>query len=278
MNIKTTSSLTEVGIRALSEDSVLVDEARNIFGVFDGASSLDAYVSPDGKTGGYIAANTVQNRFARATGSLVATALQANNDIEAAHAQAGIDTSKSTHRFGTTASVVRLGDDTAELLQVGDSVILTVDHAGQVAAPLGYHDHDLGIMRQWRKLADQDASNIGAILKEDMLALRESSNVAYGVLNGDPRVQPFTKTTTIELGGIATILLLTDGMYLPKSDPDAPEDWAETAELYKNGGLEAIYHAVRATEQSDPDLTLYPRYKLHDDASGVALELATTLS
>jgi len=63
-------------------------------------------------------------------------------------------------------------------------------------------------------------------------------------------------------------------MFIPKEDPDGEDDWNYYAQLYKEGGLKRIYSIVRELEKSDPELIKYPRYKLHDDASGVAVDFA----
>lgn len=267
------SSISHAGIRPLNEDSVLVNEGRSIFGVFDGASSLDSYLSADGKTGAYIAAHIAADTFNQTDKDLKETALKTNENIEKAHEEAGIDVSNNVNRFGTTAAVVRIRDSKAELLQIGDSIILIIYKDGHTDVPLGYHDHDLEVMRKWRRLADSGAKGIRDIVADDVVELRKSANSAYGMLNGDQKATEFIKTTTIDLADVAAIILLTDGMYIPKEDPEADEDWNNYAELYKQGGLDGIYSTVRKIEKTDPELTKYPRYKLHDDASGVAIDI-----
>ena len=80
--------------------------------------------------------------------------------------------------------------------------------------------------------------------------------------------------TTLLLVGVRLILLLTDGMFLPKPDPNAPEDWKALIDIYHRGGLQGIVNEVRFLEAIDPTLDTYPRYKLHDDATAIALEFA----
>jgi len=160
-------------------------------------------------------------------------------------------------------------------LQVGDSIVLTIHTAGHTSAPLGYHDHDLALMRKWKKLAGEGVSHIRDKINDDVIQLRKSANVSYGMINGDEKVRDFLQTTTIDLDDIAVILLITDGLFIPKADPDAEEDWDYYGRLYLEGGLDKMYDTVCKKENSDPELTKYPRYKLHDDASGIAITLAT---
>jgi hypothetical protein len=110
------------------------------------------------------------------------------------------------------------------------------------------------------------------MITEDVVQLRRSGNIAYGTLNGDGASSKFMQASTIDLSEVASIVIITDGMFIPKEDPDGEDDWNYYAQLYKEGGLEKIYSVVRELEKSDPELTKYPRYKLHDDASGVAID------
>lgn len=267
------TQLSKHGVRSLNEDTVLVDETRTLFGIFDGASSLVPYVSQEGKTGAYIASHLAAKAFKESRQDLLSTIALANQAINAAHNEAKIDVRQNVNRFSTTAAVVRVHQDSAELLQIGDSVIILIYKDGTTNLPLGYHDHDLEVMKKWRKLADKGTKNIRQIVADDVIELRESSNVTYGTLNGDETVKQFSQTATIPLEGVATILILSDGMFIPKSDPTEPEDWDYCAELYQKGGLNKIYETVRKLEKSDPNLVKYPRYKLHDDASGIAIGL-----
>jgi serine/threonine protein phosphatase PrpC len=268
------TSINEIGIRNINEDRILVDETRRMFGVFDGASSLVPYTSSEGKTGGYEAASTAANTFEKSDGDLKTMVLKANDAIEKIQADAGIDLSKNVNRFATTVAVVKINDDTAELLQIGDSLILVIDADGNATAPLGYIDQDIIAMRKWRQFADQGAQNIRELVMEDVMKQREAANIGYGALNGDPKVEDHILTTTISLDNIASILLLTDGMFLPKVDPDADDNWNDYADCYRESGLNGLFQLVRSIEKDDPTLVKYPRFKLHDDSSGIALDLS----
>jgi len=269
-----TTSINEIGIRNINEDCILVDETKQIFGVFDGASSLVPYTSPDGKTGGYLAASTAADTFAKSSSGLKTAALEANDQIEKVQSDAGIDLSKNVNRFGTTAAVVKINDNTADLLQVGDSIIIVIDTKGNATVPLGYVDQDIIAMRKWRRLADEGVENIRELVLDDARKQREEANIGYGALNGDALLKDHIRIITLPLDNIATILLLTDGMFLPKADPDAEEKWSEYATYYQQSGLIGLFEVVRSTEKDDPTLTKYPRFKLHDDSSGIALDFA----
>ena len=59
--IKQVSQIQEKGSGIINEDSILVKD--DIFGVFDGASSLNKYIDENGKTGGYLASSIVKEIF-----------------------------------------------------------------------------------------------------------------------------------------------------------------------------------------------------------------------
>jgi serine/threonine protein phosphatase PrpC len=270
--IKQVTSLHETGVRKLNEASLLINEKLSVFGVFDGASSLDKYLSADGKTGAYLASNKAAEVFAGPHTNLAEALQAADQAIDQLHKQSSIDTSDRVNRFSTTVAAVKISEDQAELLQVGDSVIIVIYKDGSAKAPLGYHDHDLEVMRKWRKLADEGQTNIRQLVAEDVIQLRRTGNTEYGTLNGDGAAKKFMQTLILDLKDVASILIITDGMFVPKTDPETGEDWNYYAKLYKEGGLEKIYQTVREIEKSDPELIKYPRYKLHDDASGVAID------
>lgn len=273
-SIKQVTSLHETGLSALNEDTILVNQEQRVFGVFDGASSLDKYLSADGKTGAYLASSNSADVFAQPHANLIEALEDADQEVERLHKQSGIDTSDPVNRFSTTVAAVKINNDRAELLQVGDSVIIVIYKDGRIEAPLGYNDHDLEVMRKWRRLADEGHTDIMQLVAEDIIQLRRAANTSYGTLNGDGGAKKFMQTSSLDLKSVASILIITDGMLVPKTDPDTEEDWAYCAKLYQNGGLKKIYQTVRELEKSDPELTEYPRYKLHDDASGVAIDFA----
>lgn len=260
--------LSEQGVRN-NEDTFLVDEGRGLFAVFDGASALVRFGGQTDKTGALIAAETARNVFARSNASLIKLALLANAAIESAHHKNGIDTSDPLNRFACTVAAVQLTDGVASLLQSSDTLIITEDRSGNVTLPLGYTDGDLAIMKKWRLLADAGHKNIRALVDDDVKSLRRTANKTYGVLNGDPAVHGFLRTAALPLRDIASILIISDGMFIPKEDPGEEEDWGEHLRLCKESGLDGLLRHVRSLENTDPSLTRYPRYKLHDDATGI---------
>lgn len=275
MTFLSVEQLSEKGVRD-NEDALLVDQDAGLFAVFDGASALVPFRSPDGKTGARIAAETARDSFMEhPEESLRALAQAANIAIQSQHLRYGIDLSDPVNRFSCTLAAAQIRDGVLAIMQNADSLVLVKDVEGNVSVPLGYTDHDLPIMTRWKELADQGRTDMRAVLDRDILALRERANTpdGYGVLNGDPAAIEACKLTSIALGTVASVLILTDGLFLPKEDPGAEDKWSQYFDICEERGLQGLLQTVRSIEKTDPELKVFPRYKIHDDATGIYLKL-----
>ena len=83
------SSISDKGVGRINEDVLLI--AEPVFGVFDGATSLNEYVTSDGKTGGFLAASIARDVFSREYESLMDAAHEANTTLREAMVAAGVD-------------------------------------------------------------------------------------------------------------------------------------------------------------------------------------------
>jgi hypothetical protein len=85
------STVYEQGSGRLNEDRLLTRDAR--FAVFDGASAVEEspYISPDGATGGFLAADIACAAFLDSSASLLACTRAANENLAVAMRQAGVD-------------------------------------------------------------------------------------------------------------------------------------------------------------------------------------------
>lgn len=107
-----------------------------------------------------------------------------------------------------------------------------------------------------------------------------------GVINGLPELRYFVKTGQVSLDGVAMVCLMTDGLEWPASaseaftdDPDEAVSlmqmrYADMAAQVAEFGLPGYLARVWDALADDPDHELYPRIKLHDDATGVLLRFA----
>jgi len=90
---------------------------------------------------------------------------------------------------------------------------------------------------------------------------------------GEEDATKFFNTGKIELKNIENIILFTDGLLLPKENPEEKEDWNKFVKIYKKSGLGGLLKYVRETEESDPKCYLYPRFKKHDDVAAISIKI-----
>lgn len=267
-------SVYECGSSTLNEDRLLM--AGDLFGVFDGATSIGQSRSEDGLTGGAAAAELAKQTFLGADTGLHAAMCRANSEIRKAQEDDGGGIGERHELWSTSAAVVRVGDNFIEYCQTGDSLVMFLyeDGGHRIATPAVDQDRETMIL--WKKLVGETNSNTGSIyekLQTQIEKVRRQMNRSYGVLNGEPEAENFILSGYEKSQGVTDILLFTDGLYLPKEDPEQASDWQTFVSLYRRGGLHAVHERVRSQQGADPDCTLYPRFKCHDDIAAIAITL-----
>lgn len=94
----------------------------------------------------------------------------------------------------------------------------------------------------------------------------------FSILDGSNEAPLYWESGKIPLTGIEKILLLSDGLQLPKENPQiGQENWMETATQVFQRGLEEVYKEIEYKEMSDPDCFLYPRMIESKDKTGILL-------
>ena len=269
----------EKGSSDLNEDRFLVGEG--LYGVFDGATSLDSQKRLDGKTGGAMAAQIAQETFADAKTNLFEAAVEANRRIRLTQISAGLSVDKRHTLWSTSMAVVRVSGDQIEYCQTGDALIMLLyeDNSHTFLTP--ELDIDRETMMLWKKLNNSvknKRDSIYTALNVQIKKVRLQMNREYGVLNGEPEAVDFVQHGSKKLTGVTDILLFTDGLYLPKEDPEQKSDWTTFIDLYQRGGLQGVRDTVRSLQRSDRRLALYPRFKLHDDIAAVAVGINSKIS
>lgn len=264
-------SVHEKGIGIMNEDTLLI--GKDIFGVFDGATSLNKYVDESGNTGGYLASSIARDTFSQDDAPLRELALQANTKIREAMLSIGLDTSDKCNLWCTNAAVVRFSEGYFEWLQIQDSDILVIYLDGSYKLLGTNFNHDKETLILWKKLADEKVEDIRSHLQDQIIKVRRTQNVSYGVMNGEEAMESWLNEGKELLENVAHIILFTDGLLIPKKDIEAPEDFDTFVKLYLEGGLQVVSKFVRDTKNSDPNCWAYPRVKMHDDMGGIGIEL-----
>ncbi|MFZ5798770.1 MAG: hypothetical protein C4563_08720 [Desulfobulbus sp.] len=264
--------LLEQGSGSLNEDVLLQEEA--LFGVFDGATSLNREIFADGRTGGLLAAETAALAFRRNGASLLDLSARANRLIREAMEARKVDLAEKKNLWSTSGAVVRLHDDHFEWCQIGDCLILVLRHDGSyhlLADPPG---QDVETLSLWKRLTLKRGECISEVLADQIRKVRDGMNIHYGVFNGEREAMNFVRSGRETLSGLSDILLYTDGLSLPRSRPEEDDDLATFVRLYRQGGLLAIRDQVRRMQQFDPACRVYPRFKSHDDIAAIAIPVS----
>ncbi len=258
------------GFGNLNEDELLIKD--KIFAVFDGASNLVKFINKKGETGGKLAAKIAKEIFLKNDKSLKQLAIEANNQILEAMKKEGINTNQKEALWATSFASVRLKNNGAEFFSIGDCLIFVLFKNDSHKLLTQYMDHDLETMIKWKKLANKKTKNIWKVLKSQIDKVRRGANIKYGCLNDQKEAIKFFKFGKIRLENIKSMILFTDGLLLPKENPEESENWNIFVKIYKKSGLKGILKHVRSLERKDPNCWKYPRFKLHDDVAAIGID------
>ncbi|MBN1202180.1 MAG: protein phosphatase 2C domain-containing protein [Anaerolineae bacterium] len=219
-----------------------------------------------------------------------------------------------TLRLGLPASVATLAvyDPHTRVLQyahAGDTLLLVAYQDGRVSIPTLPHslDYDNATMRTAQKLRaiHPDMPYRALIAQPEVRKLVLDSGLFHnyvdehglpqpsqgvGVLDGLPELRYFVKTGELSLDDAAFVCVMTDGLEWPASTDEAFASEPDTAAaLYRERrafmaeqigmcGLVGYLRLVRQAEADDLDHEQYPRFKTHDDATGVLLRFDDPLT
>jgi len=249
-----------------NEDSYLIKD--NIFGVFDGFGR-DNYRDENGKSGGLLASEIVRDTFSKNDKPLKVLAEEANEKIE----EKFNDLNLKNHPWSAVWAAVRLKENFFEWVQLADSLILVIYENGSFKLLVDDYDLDGRILPLWVELAEKKEKNIMQVLMARGVfdKLNSEVNKTFGAMNGQKEALSFMKSGREDLKNIKHILLFTDGIFLPKKDPAAPDDWNLFVKLFLEGGLEKVKNYVRNIEESDPYSWKCPRFKQYDDITAISI-------
>jgi serine/threonine protein phosphatase PrpC len=257
------------GSSDINEDTLLL--GKDIFGVFDGATSLTGARYGLSKTGGMLASSIACSIFSRNCSSLVDLARGANTAIYEEMRVHGVDLSARECLWSTSAAVVRIQEKGIEWIQSGDSFIILIynDNSYKVLGELA--DQDYETLSLWKKEAEHSPFLIHEALREQIKKTRDGMNRSYGVLNGEKEALSFLRSGIEYLADVKEILVFTDGLNVPVEMPEREKNFDELVELYLRLGLQGLQQHIRELEKEDPACKKYPRFKCHDDIAAISI-------
>lgn len=264
-----TNLVYEKGIKNSNEDTYLIGDS--IWGVFDGATSLNKYVDPDGKTGGLIASTIAKNSFEKNDRPLREMAIEANRVIDEEMKKRGIDTSDKLNLWCSNLAVVKMNNYRLEWIRLGDSTIIFIYADNSFKILSDDESHDKETLIKWSELAEKRMANIRIILDEQIKSVRKKINVTYGFLTGEKEMEKFIQEGKEDLENIKHIILFTDGLIIPQKSPLSEYPWNDFIDKYLKEGIEGLKNYIRTIENSDPNCWEYPRQKQHDDITAISV-------
>ena len=250
----------------LMNDSLVI--ADNLFGVFDGATSLETHAFEGGQTGGMIAAQTASHEFSKNHFSLDQLGIRANQAIRTKMIDQNLDMEHRHNLWSTSAAVIRI-EEALEWFQTGDAQILLFYNDGSFRVLADRKDHDYETLTMLK----EEKFKFNAAIKDQIKKVRFQMNRSYGVLNGEPEALNFTQNGFESLEDVTSILLFTDGLQLPSTTPAQKKSFDLLAQKFQEEGLTGVKESIRKIESQDPDIRRYPRFKCHDDIAAIAVHL-----
>lgn len=261
--------ILEKGSGFVNEDSLVLE--HNLFGVFDGATSVENSFFEKTKTGGMIASSTAGSVFSKNHYPLVDLARGANRAILDKMVAHGVDFSSRERLWSTSAAVVRIKKGEVEWIQTGDAFIIMIykDHSYKLFTEK--NDQDYETLSMWKCMSRHCRESIGEVLRDQIKKVRLEMNRSYGVLNGEKEAEQFLCSGVEPLDNVERILLFTDGLHIPEKNPEQKKNFDRFVDCYLDLGLMGLKDHVRTLEKKDPDCKTYPRFKRHDDIAAISL-------
>lgn len=261
--------ILEKGTGQLNEDSMVIE--GNLFGVFDGATSLDKRTFKNGKTGGFLASSAAKSVFIKNHFPLVELARGANKAIYSRMMDHGVDLTRKENFWSTSAAVIRVKDNMLEWVQTGDAYIILMFHDNTYKVLVEQEDHDYETLCLWLSKKDAGDSGMDRALADQIRKKRSEMNLTYGVLNGEDKACDFLKHGHEPLDQVRDILLFTDGLSIPAETPEKKRNFTPLVNFYQTLGLNGLKNRIRQIEDLDPGCSLYPRFKPHDDIAAISI-------
>lgn len=271
------------GSGSSNEDAYVISQGKHVYAVIDGITSLIPYENAAGQTGGAIAAELVKKQLERMPddAALHDYLETINEALLERMRQSCVDLEKKETLWGAACSVVRVGDAHIEYVQLGDCMVFAV-YEDDTVRPLthtqvSHLEH--AAFAKWEEGINEGLSTREALHERCMDILIHNRYQAngpggYGVLNGDQACRDFMEYGRVNRVDVKALVLLTDGLFMPKAVGGANPTWEDTVLPIVHKGLQRYTDELIALENSDPECIRYVRFKKSDDKTGIILFLS----
>lgn len=275
--------ISVTGSGKMNEDAYVTNQAKQLFAVVDGVSSLVSYEDEAGLTGGAIAAHLVKEHLEAEDGdqSLPDLLVAANGRIHDRMQEVQIDLTKKEELWGAACAAVRLREGHVEYAQTGDCMIFAV-YGDDTVRPLTHPQvsHlEQAAFAKWQWCMEQGIrthAEIAEHCRDILISNRYQANEpgGYGVLNGEEACSDYIEYGRINRTDVRAVVLLTDGLFYPRSFGGEVPRWEDTVLPIVHKGLQRYTDELLALENGDPECLHYARFKKSDDKTGLVLYLS----
>ncbi|MDR7077338.1 hypothetical protein J2Y03_002362 [Neobacillus niacini] len=269
--MKVESFLCAAPNKSVSEDSIVLNEKINVYGVFDGATPLMPFKDESGRNGAYLASNIFKDYFFglyRNNLSLVEGIMNANRMLREHMEKHKVNQEKYEELWSTCAAIIKIEQDgKISFAQLGDCMIIAEYQNGTIKALTRDTVKDISYRsKAWReeqrkqgvKLPDEEyyQDRTQQLIFNRSLANRENG---YTVANGKKEVLNFIQHGQVNISEIKTLLLITDGLFHSKYSIE------ETFNKIQTIGLQVYSMELEQYEKSNNLRS--------DDKSGIMIQL-----
>jgi serine/threonine protein phosphatase PrpC len=272
---------TYKGSGTLNEDALIINYDYLIYGVADGVSSLVPFKSNDNLTGGYIASHEVKSYFESLNNykSLNNGLAKINHTLRKKMSEYKIDILRKEQLWGTALAIVKITDNGVEYIQTGDCMIIAVYNNDEIRLLTRLQVSHLEniALKKWEESIQKGLKTrveLRSQVNDILISNRYKSNSkdGYGVLNGEQNALDFVEFGSINKVGLKHLIMLTDGMLLPKGViPKGTNYWNYVVVSIINKGIDHYTKELLDLEEADPECIKYPRFKKSDDKAGVVI-------
>lgn len=268
-----TNTVFDQGDWLMNEDQIVIN--GNLFAVFDGATSLNKFISPEWKTWGYLASLTAKNTFETTSWdkSIIELVTLSNKRISEIMDHHNVDRSKPENRWSTWFAAVKINWDILEWSQIADCIILLINEDNSYKLLIEDYDLDKEIMLEWKNLWNMSKDQKFKIIFNKIVELKKKQNIDYWVLNGEDNFNNLLRSWTVNLKWVKHILLFTDWLIPLNENPENNDNFWDFVKDFLENWLLYTKEKQRILEKSDPECTKYPRYKRHDDIAAISISL-----
>jgi len=268
------------GCNEWNEDALILNESQRIYGVLDGATSLASVEGEE--TGGYLASQTAKKVFEsidRRDGSfsLKSVVLEANQRIRAEMLERGVNADDKQAVWAAGIAVIRIGEHQIEYAQAGDCMLIAVYKDGTVRTvthdQVDHFDEKSRLL--WERYANEGLppKEIRARVFEVIQTNRLKTNTSegYAILNGDPALERYVEHGMINRIQLESVLLITDGLFLPRKAGDSAPTMTDMVALIDEKGLSGYADWLIANEYDESQQGKYTRLKVADDKTAIRI-------